>query len=124
MTIATILTTILNSGVTLPEPFNKNFEQVLLVFEAIDDNQYTVDSCFSDRIIFIHLPTSNEFMLRKEGVQDGSGKVQEEFVSLYFRAASKDILVLNLVGYGKQANELLNNEFDKLYRKHIFEMVL
>lgn len=124
MTIATILTTILNSGVTLPEPFNKNFEQVLLVFEAIDDNQYTVDSCFSDCIIFIHLPTSNEFMLRKEGVQDGSGKVQEEFVSLYFRAKSKDILVLNLVGYGKQANELLNNEFDKLYRKHIFEMVL
>ena len=90
MTVATILTTILNSGVTLPEPSNKNFEQVLLVFEAIDDNQYTVESCFSDRIIFIHLPTSNEFMLRKEGVQDGSGKVREEFVSLYFRAESKE----------------------------------
>ena len=124
MTIATILTTILNSGVTLPEPINKNFEHVLLVFEAIDDNQYKVDSCSSNRIVFTHLPTNNEFMLRKEGVKDASGKVREEFVSLYFRAESKDILVLNLVGYGKQVNELLNNEFDKLYRKHIFEMVL
>ena len=124
MTIATILTTILNSGVTLPEPINKNFEHVLLVFEAIDDNQYKVDSCSSNRIVFTHLPTNNEFMLRKEGVKDASGKVREEFVSLYFRAESKDILVLNLVGYGKQVNELLNNEFDKLYRKHIVETAL
>lgn len=124
MTIATILNTMLNSGVTLPEPLNKNFESVLLIFNDIDDDQYAIDNCFSNRIVFTHLPTNNEFMLRKEGIQDADGQVSQEFVSLYFRAESKDILVLNLVGYGKQANQLLINEFDKLYRKHIVEMAL
>ena len=133
MTIATILNTMLNAGVAVPKPLNKNFEyvllifndiSVLLIFNDIDDDQYTINNCFSNRIVFTHLPTNNEFMLRKEGIQDADGQVSQEFVSLYFRAESKDILVLNLVGYGKQTNELLNNEFDKLYCKHIVETAL
>lgn len=122
MTIAAILNTMLNSGVALPEPINKNFEKVLLVFNDINDDQYRIDDCFSGRIVFTHLATNNEFMLRKEGLQDHSGKVQQEFVSLYFRAESKDILVLNLVGYGVYANQLLLNKFNTLYYKHIVEM--